>query len=129
MGKLLTNRSNGCWIDVFDREHFTGNTRRLHGPAEFLGLRIRENDWSDHLASLNVGPGAYVQCFDARHFFDSVFWLLPNQNVETTEELDCASTIDSLRLYDRPPFAHEPGYAAYMLWAASQLAKLKGNGG
>ena len=35
-------------------------------------------------------------------------------------------TIDSIRLYDRPPFAHEPGYAAYMLWAASHLAKLKG---
>ena len=126
MGKLVTNRSNGCWIDVFDRENFAGNTRRLLGPAEFLGLRIREADWGDSLASLNVGPGAYVQCFDSRHFFDSVFWLLPNQAVESATELDCGETIDSIRLYDRPPFAHESGYAAYMLWAASHLAKLKG---
>ena len=124
MGKLVTNRSNGCWIDVFGRENFAGNTRRLLGPAEFLGLRIREKEWKEHLASLNVGPCAYVQCFDSHHFFDSVFWLLPNQAVETTEELDCADGIDSIRLYDRPPFAHEPGYSAYMLWAASQIAKL-----
>ena len=126
MGKLVTNRSNGCWIDVFNRENFAGNTRRLLGPAEFLGLRIREADWGDSLASLNVGPGAYVQCFDSRHFFDSVFWRLPHQAVESAAELDCGETIDSIRLYDRPPFAQEPGYAAYMLWATSHLAKLKG---
>ena len=55
MGRMLLNRSNGCWLDVYDAERFTGNTRR----------------------------------------------------------------------YDRPPFAHEAGYAAYMLWAASHLAKMK----
>ena len=126
MGRMLTARSNGCWLDVFDAQNFTGNHRRLLGPAEFLGLRIREKDWSDSLLSLNVGPVAYVQCFDSGRFFDSVFWLLPNQAVETMEELDCSDGIDSIRLYDRPPFAHEPGYAAYMLWAASHLAKLKG---
>jgi hypothetical protein len=126
MGKLWTSRSNGCWVDVFDRDNLTGNHRRLHGPAEFLSLRIREKDFGEQLASLNVGPGAYVQCFDSRNFLDSVFWLLPNQTVETTEDLDCGELIDSIRIYDRPPFAHEPGYAAYMLWAASHLAKLKG---
>jgi len=110
-------------LDVFDGPHFTGNSRRLLGPAEFLGLLIREKDWAEHLASVNVGPGAYVQCFDSTHFLDSVFWLLPNQAVETIEDLDCGDGIDSIRLYDRPPFAHEPGYAAYMLWAASHLAK------
>ena len=111
---------------MFDRDNLTGNQRRLHGPADFLSLRIREKDFGEHLASLNVGPGAYVQCFDSHNFLDSIFWLLPNQTVETTEELDCGETIDSLRIYDPPPFAHEPGYAAYMLWAASHLAKLKG---
>jgi len=126
MGKLWTNRCNGCWVDIFDAENFTGHTRRLHGPAEFLGLRIREKDWGDQIASLNVGPCAYVQCFDSGNFFDTIFWFLPNQPIETLDELECGETIDSIRLYDRPPFAHEPGYAAYMLWAASHLAKLKG---
>ena len=126
MGKVWTSSSNGCWVDVFDAEKFTGNHCRLIGPAEFLGLRIREKGWAESLASLTVGPGAYVQCFDSSHFFESVFWLLPNQAVETLEDLDCGDGIDSVRVYDRPPFAHEPGYAAYMLWAASHLAKLKG---
>ena len=125
MGKVLLNRSNGCWLDVFDAERFTGNMRRLHGPAEYPGLRIREKEWGDSLASLNVGPSAYVQCFDSRNFYESVFWLLPNQAVESCADIDCGDTIDSIRLYDRPPFAHEGGYAAYMLWAASHLAKLK----
>ena len=35
------------------------------------------------------------------------------------------ASADSIRLSDRPPFAYEPGYAAYMLWAASHLARLK----
>jgi len=123
---MRVNRSNGCWVDVFDRDGFTGNRRRLIGPAEFIGLRIRDKDWADTIASLNVGPGAYVQCFDARQFDDTVFWLLPNQPVEVVADLGVDVTIDSMRLYDRPPFAYEPGYAAYMLWATSHLAKLKG---
>lgn len=126
MGKVWVNQSNGCWIDLFDQPQQTGNNRRLHGPADFLGLRIREKEWGNSIASLVVGPGSYVQCFDGRNFGDTVFWLLPNQSVENFEQVDCGDAIDSMRLFDRPPFAHEPGYAAYMLWAASHLAKLKG---
>jgi hypothetical protein len=110
-------------MDVFDNEAFTGHMRRLHGPAEYIGLRIREKDWGESIASLNVGPVAYVQCFDSRAFVDTISWLLPNQSAETLEGLDLPPSINSIRLYDRPPFAHEPGYAAYMLWAASQLAR------
>jgi hypothetical protein len=127
MGKIWLNRSNGCWLDVYDAERFTGNTRRLHGPADFPGLRIREKDWREHVASLTVGPGAYVQCYGSNEFDETVFWLLPNQLIEAVDDLaPAADRIDSMRLYDRPPFAHEAGYAAYMLWAASHLAKMKG---
>ena len=125
MGTIALNRSNGCWLDVHDAARFTGNSRRLHGPADYLGLRIREKDWGDQIASLAVGPVAYVQCYHADTFDDTVFWLLPNQLVEVVEELNFAERVDSIRLYDRPPFAHEAGYAAYMLWAASHLAKMK----
>ena len=117
--------SNGCWLDVFDAVGLTGNGRRLIGPADFPGLRIREKQWGEQVASLAVGPAAYVQCYYAADFQNSVFWLLPNQSVESLADLDRgAPDVDSLRLFDRPPFAHEPGYAAYMLWAASHLAKL-----
>ncbi|MEA2707614.1 MAG: hypothetical protein QOF78_215 [Phycisphaerales bacterium] len=125
MGKMRLNRSNGCWLDIYDAARFTGNSRRLHGPAEFPGLRIREKDWAETIASLSVGPGAYVQCYDLKNFDETVSWLLPNQVIEVVEELTLGERIDSIRLYDRPPFAHEAGYAAYMLWAASHLAKMK----
>jgi hypothetical protein len=125
MGNISLNRSNGCWLDVHDAARLGGNSRRLHGPAEFPGLRIREKHWGENIASLAVGPVAYVQCYRADHFDDTVFWLLPNQLVEAVEELSFVERVDSIRLYDRPPFAHEAGYAAYMLWAASHLAKMK----
>ena len=124
MNKIILARSNGCWIDVFEEEALSGKTCRLRGPAAFPGLRVRENGWGDAVGSLQVGPAAYVQCFDSGNFDDTVFWLLPNQAVQALAELDLPASVDSMRLYDRPPFAHEPGYAAYMLWAASHLAKL-----
>lgn len=122
---IKIGQSNGCWVDVFDNEKFQGQMRRLYGPADFAGLRIREKDWGESIKSINVGPGAYVQCYRSDDFDGSIFWMLPNQSIESAAELDIPERIDSMRIYDRPPFAHERGYAAYMLWAASQLARVK----
>ena len=124
-GKIRLNRASGCWVDLFDAADFQGNTCRLHGPAEFLGLRLRQREWGAHVESVAVGPTAYVQCFRADAFDDTVFWLLPSQLVENVNDLETPPEIDTFRLFDRPPFAYEPGYAAYMLWAASHLARLK----
>src|SRR5215210_3460349 len=99
MGKMWLNRSNGCWLDVYDADGFTGNTRRLHGPADFPGLRIREKDWRENIASVSVGPGAYVQCYGCDNFDETVFWLLPNQVIEAVDELVLRDRIDSMRLY------------------------------
>jgi hypothetical protein len=125
MGRVRLNPATGCWVDLFDAPQFAGHTCRLHGPAEFAGLRLREQDWGEHVESLAVGPTAYVQCFDSRRFDDTVLWLLPSQSIASVHELDFPPDIDTFRIYDRPPFAYEPGYAAYMLWAASHLARLK----
>jgi hypothetical protein len=121
MGKLWIGETNGCWIEVWDKPGFKGRSRRLYGPADFPYLRIAEDGWNAQIHSIQVGPNAYIQCYEDLNFFDSVFWLLPDQRVEEVEKLACNDDIDSLRLFDRPPFAHEPGYAAYMLWAASHL--------
>jgi hypothetical protein len=123
MGKLTIGESNGCWLEVFGNKGTRGKAQRLYGPADFPMLRIREQGAGDDVASLRVGPHAYVQCFDLENFDDSVFWLLPNENVDDVARLRSAERINSLRLWDRPPFAHEPGYAAYMLWAASKVAR------
>ena len=125
MGRIRLNRTNGCWVDLFDAADFQGHACRLHGPAEFIGLRLREREWGEEVLSLNVGPTAYVQCFRTDDFDDTVFWLLPSQSIENVSDLETSPTIDAFRLFDRPPFAYEPGYAAYMLWAASHLARLK----
>src|SRR5688572_33200100 len=65
MGRIRLNRASGCWVDLFDAADFQGNTCRLHGPAEFLGLRLRQREWGAHVESVAVGPTAYVQCFRA----------------------------------------------------------------
>ncbi len=122
MGKLWVGDSNGCWIDIWDQPFYLGNSRRLSGPADFPYLRVAESGWNSQIHSLLVGPNAYVQCYEDLNFHDSVFWLLPNQKVDDLAGLPCNDEIDSLRIFDRPPFAHEPGYAAYMLWAASFVA-------
>jgi len=125
MAMLLLRESNGCWIDLYGHRRFRGGSRRLYGAADFPLLRIQERGERSHAKSVRVGPGAYVQCFAEREFHDTVFWLLPNEEVPDVAKLHVAETVDSLRLWDRPPFAYEPGYAAYMLWAASHVARMK----
>jgi hypothetical protein len=123
MARLTIGDSNGCWLDAFAAKSMRGKPLRLHGPADFPMLRIREEGFGEDLGSLRVGPATYVQCFDLENFDDTVFWLLPNEIVEDVARLRAAERINSIRLWDRPPFAHEPGYAAYMLWAASKVAR------
>ena len=125
MGRIRLNLANGCWVDLFDAPRFQGNRCRLHGPAEFAGLRVPEKDWGENVESLIVGPTAYVQCFDTTNYEDSICWLLPSQSIESDCDLDGRAEVNTLRIFDRPPFAYEPGYAAYMLWAASHLARMK----
>ena len=128
MGKIWIGNSNGCWLDVWDGVRCKGNHQRLIGPIDLPYLRVAEPGWDSQVCSMIVGPNAYVQCFEDLNFYDSVFWLLPNERVDDVTDLPCNDDIDSIRLYDRPPFAHEPGYAAYMLWAASHLTRPQGGG-
>ena len=131
MGTIWVGESNGCWIDVWDDVDFKGHYQRLFGPTDFPYMRFGDRDWATTLQSLRVGPGAYVQCYEDLNVPESVFWLLPGQVVPNVAALDCGDEIDSMRIFDRPPFAREPGYTAYMLWAAHhlQLTSARGEGG
>ena len=128
MATVTIGDSNGCWIELHGARRFKGERRRLYGPADFPMLRIREGGEFEQAQSLRVGPTAYAQFFAQRQFHDTVFWLLPNEELADAANVRAADTVDSLRLWDRPPFAHEPGYAAYMLWAASHVARSRGKG-
>ncbi len=87
MGKLWVGDSNGCWVQLWDQVNYTGNSRRLVGPADFPYLRVGDADWQPQVHSLHVGPNAYVQGYEDLNFHDSVFWLLPNQRVDDLTDL------------------------------------------
>ena len=113
MAKFWLSQSRGCWVDLFEGAIFSGRRLRLYGPADYVNLRVGPREWGDQLRSIIVGPCAYVQCFEELNFRGSVIWLTPNERVATVADLPTAEALDSIRLFDRPPFASEPGFEAY----------------
>ena len=99
---------------VWDRPGFEGNSIRLWGPADFPLLRVAERTWRAQIMSIVIGPGAYVQFYEDLNFEQSVQWLMPKQRIENVEALECGDEMDSLRIFDRAPFARERGFAAYV---------------
>jgi hypothetical protein len=118
MAKLWVSQSKGCWVDLFEGPGFTGRRLRLFGPADYVNLRVAPEEWPDQAMSVVAGPGAFVQCFEELNFEASVVWLVPNQRVANVAELPTGEELDSIRLFDRPPFASEPGYESYAGWHA-----------
>jgi hypothetical protein len=58
-----------CWVDIYDRTNFEGNSVRLTGPAEYPSLtKLNGSDWSSRIDSLIVGPRAEVQAFRNENF-------------------------------------------------------------
>ena len=113
MAKLFISQSTGCWVDLFELPQFQGRSLRLFGPADFVNLRVGGAEWGEEVRSVAVGPGAYVQCFAELYLEDSALWLMPGQRVAEVASLPTEQELDSLRLFDRPPFATEPGFEAY----------------
>ena len=112
MAKICVSQSRGCWVDLYEHRNFGGKKLRLFGPGNYVNLWIAPEDWADEAGSLVAGPAAYVQCFAELNFSESVVWFVPGQRIADAGravELE----LDSIRLFDRPPFASEPGYRAY----------------
>jgi len=118
MARLWVSQSRGCWIDLFDQPRFSGRRIRIFGPGDYVNLRVGSEDWGDEVRSLVLGPATYAQCFEELNFRDSVVWLAPNQRIADISELPTTEELDSIRLFDRPPFASEPGFDAYARWHA-----------
>ena len=123
--KLFISQSTGCWIDLYELPRFQGRHVRLFGPSDFLNLRVRTDGWGQEMRSLAAGPGAYVQCFAELYFDASVVWLVPDQRVPDVAELPTEQGLDSLRLFDRPPFMTEPGFDVYAQTHCRPLVPLK----
>ena len=113
MARICVSQSRGCWVDLFEQPGFRGRTLRLFGPGSYVNLWVAPEDWGEEARSLVAGPAAYVQCFEELNFPGSVLWLVPGQRVADVASLPPDGVMDSIRLLDRPPFASEPGFAAY----------------
>ena len=113
MAKIWVSQSTGCWVDLYERPGFRGRRLRLYGPASYVNLRVASGDWSQEAGSVVVGPAAFVQCFEEFNFLESMIWFTPGQRVADVAALPTEAALDSLRVFDRPPFATEPGFEAY----------------
>jgi hypothetical protein len=113
MAKICVSQSRGCWVDLYERPNFGGRKLRLFGPGDYVNLWVAPEDWGEEAASLVAGPAAYVLCFAELNFNESVIWLVPGQRLGDTARLPLELELDSIRVFDRPPFASEPGFRAY----------------
>ena len=113
MARIYVSQTRGCWVDLYDQPGFRGRRLRLCGPGSYVNLWVAPEEWGEEAGSLVCGPNAYVQCFEELNFGDSVFWLFPGQRVADVGRLPAESEVDSVRVFDRPPFRSEPGFEAY----------------
>lgn len=103
-------RSRDCWVEVWRESNFKGESVRIHGPSEVPTLRFGAEDWSDRITSLRVGPGAFVLAYRDKEFKAEMVSFGPNQEVPNLRELkfdneiDSLKLIDSMKIFDRPPF-------------------------
>jgi hypothetical protein len=89
---------NECYVDVWREAGFSGETRRLYGPASHPSLHLPEGDWGDDIGSLRVGPHAFVMVFRGENYADEMLALGPNDEAPDLRALRFENEIDSLRL-------------------------------
>ena len=102
----------GCWIDLFGAPHFTGKLRRIFGPALYLNLQSQP-DHPVEIASVMVGPAAFVQLLPHRRTDRGGLWLKPNQRLATLSALK-VQEVNSIRIVGQPPTKSDPGYSAFV---------------
>jgi hypothetical protein len=106
--------TRGCWIDLFDSPRYSGKLRRVWGPAIYSNLRNADPQTAVRFVSLIVGPTAYVHLFAQRRPERGGSWLLPRQKLVDLASIKSDLELDSIRILNRPPFPHEPGYSAFV---------------
>ena len=105
--------TRGCWVDLFDAPAFSGKIRRVFGPALHSHFRADNSNPFVPVASLIVGPNAYVQLLTQRRPERILAWLVPGQRIADLSAMKSDQSFESIRLLNRPPLEHERGYNAY----------------
>jgi hypothetical protein len=96
----MSEKSSGCYIDVWRHANFEGEAIRIEGPAEHPNLEFGNGDWGDHIGSLRVGPYAFVMAYRDKEFRDEMFSFGPNQEVANLHELNFEDDMDSIKVID-----------------------------
>src|SRR5919199_1754755 len=91
---------SGCYIDVWMKANFEGESVRIQGPAEYPSLQFAQGDWGDQISSLRVGPNAFVIAYRDPDFGDRLVTFGPDDEVADLGELKLDDDIDSLRVID-----------------------------
>ena len=102
----MTEKS-GCYIDVWVKANFEGESVRIQGPAEYPSLLFAQGDWGDRISSLRVGPNAFVIAYRDPNFGDRQVTFGPDDEVadlgdlKFDDDIDSMRLIDSMRIFDR----------------------------
>src|ERR1044071_3251617 len=97
----------GCYIDVWKKANFEGESVRIEGPAEYPSLWFAQGDWGDCIGSLRVGPNAFVIAYRDENFGNSQVEFGPCDEIadlgdlKFEDEIDSMRVIDSLRIFER----------------------------
>lgn len=72
----------GCWVRIYDRENFLGETLTLVGPTTLADMSGPFGlDWDDRVNSIETGPKAMVTVYDDPGYEEQVAQFKPGQKV------------------------------------------------
>lgn len=101
------SEKSGCYIDVWVKANFEGESVRIQGPAEYPSLSFAQGDWGDRISSLRVGPSAFVIAYQDPDFGERQVTFGPYDEIadlgdlKFDDDVDSMRVIDSLRIFDR----------------------------
>ena len=62
---------NGCWVHLYDRKNFKGDSFTLAGPIELAEMKGPFGfNWENKVHSLETGPKTSLTIYDNRNFRD-----------------------------------------------------------
>jgi hypothetical protein len=95
-----TYQQTGCWIRMYDEEHFRGQELLMHSGRSLRNFQFQDiEDWRGRVRSFEVGPEARVTFYEQESFAEPLLKVEParrfrgdfgrNLNQARSMQLDC----------------------------------------
>ncbi|MCI0489915.1 MAG: hypothetical protein L0229_25260 [Blastocatellia bacterium] len=94
----MSKKRSDCYIEVWREKNFEGEYLRIYGPVQYRHLKLPGADWGDQIASLRVGPHAFVLAYRDRNFKSAMVAFGPNQTIADLGKLKFDDEIDSIKI-------------------------------